>query len=140
MKRLQNDGIVFRERVSSFKNGGIQNNFDANLSWAGDNGIMLGFFVACKSLLQNDPNLAKQLPFKFNYSDLITNLLIGIKSYFITLDGNFINWARAEGFPGDPPGKDPWDYNTGIGVLLRNIRAAYDSDDILKKEVYDLFG
>ena len=119
--------FVFRERVSSFKNGSKSKFFSEDLSWAGDNGLMLGYFVALSE------NQAELRP-------LIINLLDGIKAYFVDHEETLIYpWANGLGNVGPPPGGDFGDYNTGIGILVRNLRTAYDSSEDMKKIILDKF-
>lgn len=129
---IASNAAIVRERV--YVEG--DQYYDPTLSWAGDQGIMLGWLL--QILNSSTPN---------KYIDKITalnfakNILKGFDECFIDNNNHILQWTHTTaegsctGTPGTPPGVnlsgndgDYQDYNTGIAVFLEYLTEAYQNN------------
>ncbi len=127
---------VVRERVSTYANGEQDDDFSSDLAWAGDQGLILGgllrFTDAVPAHRQAILNLAKR----------ITD---GVQEYLS--DGTrFFPWSNVRNPHVDPiggpnigssPDGDDNDYNTGIGVYMRYLLYAYQTNNEMRRHLQD---
>lgn len=116
---------LFRERVSIYKNGSPVNGYSPNLSWTGDQGLML---CALTNLYysQSGPQQQETLY-------LIKATINGVFNYALgNIDANHSNvimpWCNigltTSQQPGPPPGNDYGDYFSGTGIFMRGLLEA----------------
>jgi hypothetical protein len=116
--------VVVRERVGAFQNTATTDPYYVpGLAWAGDQGIMLGGLIARMQLLgSGDP--------EYGYlNDTATHMLAGAKDYLTGImgmpPGVLAPWSA-----GGPPGNDPTDYWTGIGVYMRYLLSVFEFEPL----------
>lgn len=142
IKKIDENNVVVRERVAYYKNNSLDSGYVSDLSWAADSAFILN-----ETLLYMQSPLVTQNE-KAQLLQFAKNILNGSRQYFTNynqknIDADLLfSWSHStnpqlDGM-GNPPGNDPWDYNTGISVFLRYLLAAYKTNPELKSYMVSL--
>lgn len=131
---------VVRERVSTYHK--INNhppvrdpNYDVALIWAGDQGLILGGLL--RSIGAVPSGLNPQI------LDLAKRITDGVREYLLNADGTlFFPWSEVihptpSTIGGAPNAGDDNDYDTGIGVYMRYLLYAYQSNNEMRQHLQD---
>lgn len=135
---LNGGGVVIRERASVYHDGHQDPGFVPDLAWLGDQGLILGGAVDFVASLPNDPKAPEMLKLAEDITD-------GVLHYFVatvTVNGTtaeiFLPWSHSENPTGTSPAGeapgfgDSWDHNTGVGVYMRYLLHAYNTNAQLR--------
>jgi len=128
---LSEGPAVVRERVSTFANGDQDDDFHSDLIWAGDQGLILGGLLRFTEAVPAHRNAVITLAMR------ITD---GVLEYLS--DGtHFFPWSNVidptpNTIGGSPSGDDN-DYNTGIGVYMRYLLYAYQTNNQMRRHLED---
>lgn len=128
--RIDKNSVLIKER--SFTSG--DPDYDPTLAWAGDQGIMLGWLTA---ILNAKPTV-KTILDKKTALTLAKQIINGAQHCLINQKTKLIlSWTYWDpsgdnllcgNTPGSAPGNDPQDYNTGVGVFIRYLTQAYQTN------------
>lgn len=133
---------VVRERVSMYDGERDVKNFRKDLSWTGDQGLILGGLVDQMNTLDiNSDDYHKLL-------NLAKEIINGVTFYMVDDKGILLPWKDPASsgslslckpnsdcvqLPiGDPPGLDYPDHNTGPGVYMRYLLHAFKTNEDLR--------
>ncbi|HZG41636.1 MAG TPA: hypothetical protein VEY93_01655 [Longimicrobium sp.] len=123
--RTVGSGVLVRERVSTYANGGALCGYRPDLAWAGDQGLILGGLVdMMRQLPPIDPAYRRDLAIA---RDILEGVLTGLFK-----DGVLLAWT-----PGEAPGGDTCDYLTGVAVFLRYLVYAFKNNLDLRQTILD---
>ena len=100
---------VVRERVSCYDSGEKVLGFRSDVSWAGDQGLILGGLAERMEFVKRkDPSYPAML-------SAARQILAGVREY-LTVDGLLLPWWPDPAINGSPE-----DYRTGIAVFMRYL-------------------
>jgi hypothetical protein len=131
---------VVRERVSMYFNGDQDFKYDSDLIWAGDQGLILGGLLRFIDVAPSDLHPQDIL-------DLAKRITDGVLEYLSEADRTLIfPWSNVNKPSVDPiggpniggsPSGDDNDYNTGIGVYMRYLLYAYQTNSEMRQHLQD---
>jgi hypothetical protein len=125
---------VIRERVSTYANNDEDPKFSPDLIWAGDQGLILGGLLRFIDAVPTDPDDRQA---KLNVAKRITD---GVLEY-LSDGARFFPWSNVKNpspdtIGGSPDGDDS-DYNAGIGVYMRYLLYAYQTNKEMRQHLQD---
>ena len=131
---------VVRERVSVYHSRVRDFHYDPNVIWAGDQGLILGGLLRSIGAVPSD--LDPQI------LDLAKRITDGVLEYLsesddeILIGTRFFPWSNVihptpSTIGGSPNGGDDNDYDTGIGVYMRYLLYAYQTNSEMRQHLQD---
>jgi len=128
-------GKLIRERVSAYYDGTAVNGWNADTSWGGDQGLVLGALADYKRYFKDPSRIQWIDPWLTQIMGGVSGSMKGTTTDGVTFlmpwfptDGNWFESTDAN------------DYSSGIGVYMRYLNYAYGFDQVVQNYVNHAFG
>jgi hypothetical protein len=111
----EKDDVLVRERVATYANGDRVCGYESELSWSGDQGIMVGGLIDWLTAVPGDSEAFRNA----------AGILDGVYVKSEPNGGVLKPWTNGDG-------GDPDDYSTGVGVFMRYLLYADQNNDKIR--------